>query len=125
MARVAPPPTPPEATFFRAEPTSGPDGGVEWWGDPLTDAEATARLQHGGDVVVRGSSRHDNRSLAMALLDKVFGGYEEDQPHEGPMSLPHLHPRGRAPPVHVFFDSLPAGPYARRRKPPKPKKRTP
>lgn len=39
------------------------------------------------------------------------------------MSLPHFHPQGRSPAVHVFFDSLPAGPYARRQKPPKPKKR--
>jgi hypothetical protein len=52
MARVAPPPAPPEARFYRAEPTSGPDGAVEWWSDPLTEAEATARLKQGEDVVV-------------------------------------------------------------------------
>jgi hypothetical protein len=103
---------------------SGPDGAVEWWGDPLTEAAAIIRLKGGEDVVVRGPTRRDNRNAAMRLVDHAFGGHEEDQPHEGPMSLPHFHPRGRLPAVHVFFDALPAGPYARRRKPPKPKKGT-
>ncbi len=123
MARVAPPSTPPIPTLFRAERASGPDGAVEWWGGPLTQAEAIARLNGGEDVVVRGTSRQANRTAAMHLVDAAFGGHEEDQPHQGSMSLPHLHPMGRKPEVHVFFDSPPA-PYARRRKPPKPKKGT-
>ena len=122
MPRAAPPPAPPAPTPFRAERLSGPDGTVEWWGDPLAEADAITRLQNGDDVVVRGPSRRANRDAAMRLADRAFGGHEEDQPHQGPMALPHFHPRGHSPEVHVFFDSRPAGPYAPRRKPPKPKK---
>jgi hypothetical protein len=124
MSRVAPPPTTSKPTLFPAERMSGPDGVVEWWGNPLTKIEAGTRLTHGDDVVVRGPARRDNRALAIELLNDAFGGYEEDQPHEGPMSLPHFHPPGRSPKVHVFFDSLPAGPYARQRKLRKAKKGT-
>jgi hypothetical protein len=120
MARVKPPPTPPTPTLFHAERMSGPDGAVEWWGPPLTEAQAVARLNSGGDVVVRGPSRRANRDAALRLADAAFGGHEEDQPHQGRLSLPHFHPHGRSPEVHVFFDSPPA-PYARRRKPPKTK----
>jgi hypothetical protein len=100
---------------------SGPDGAVEWWGNPLTEADAITRLINGDDIVIRGPSRRGNRDEAMRLADLAFGGHEEDQPHHGPMALPHFHPQGRSPEVHVFYDSPPA-PYARRRKPPKPKK---
>jgi hypothetical protein len=93
----------------------GPEGAVEWWGDPLLEADAITRLQNGNDVVVRGPSRRDNRDFAMGLTDGAFGGHEEDPPHQGRMSLPHFHPQGRTPEVHVFFDSPPA-PYARKRK---------
>jgi hypothetical protein len=125
MARVAPPSTPPASTLYPPERISGPDGAVEWWGDPLTEAQAIIRLNRGGDVVVRGPTRRDNRNVAMQLVDDAFGGHEEDQPHQGQMSLPHFHPHGRSPEVHVFFDSLPAGPYARKRKPRKRKKGMP
>lgn len=118
MPRVAPPPAPPVPTPFRAERMSGPDGAVEWWGDPLTEADAIARLQTRDDVVVRGPSWRSNRDEAMRLTLVAFGGHEEDPPHQGPMALPHFHPPGRVPEVHVFFDQFPA-PYARRRKPPK------
>jgi hypothetical protein len=123
MPRVAPPPAPPTPTPYRAERLPGPDGAVEWWGNPLTEAEVIARLQNKVDVVVRGPSWRDNRDEARRLTVLAFGAYEEDAPHQGPMALPHFHPQGRSPEVHVFFDSLPA-PYARRRKPPKPKKGT-
>jgi|SRR5262245_2376665 hypothetical protein len=123
MPPVAPPPGPEVSTAYRAERMSGPDGAVEWWGNPLTEAEAISRLQNGDDVVVRGPARRDNRAEAMRLTDRAFGGHEEDQPHQGRMSLPHFHPHGRSPEVHVFFDSFPpAGSYARRRKPPKPRR---
>jgi hypothetical protein len=121
MARVVPPPAPPTPTPFRAERLSGPDGTVEWWGDPLTEAEAIARLTNGEDVVVRGPSWRGNRDEALRLTDLAFGGHEEDPPQGGRMALPHVHPPGRTPEVHVFFDSPPA-PYARQRKPPKPRK---
>jgi hypothetical protein len=121
MRRVAAPPAPPVPTPFRAERMGGPDGAVEWWGNPLTEQDALSRLQKGDDVVVRGPSRRDNRDMAMRLAMLAFGGYEEDLPHQGPMALPHFHPQSRSPEVHAFFDSPPA-PYARRRKPPKPKR---
>ena len=56
-----------------------------------------ARLNGGEDVVVRGPSRQANRLAAMHLMDAVFGGHEEDQPHQGPLSLPHFHPLGASP----------------------------
>jgi hypothetical protein len=121
MPLVTPPPVPPAPTPYRAERMGGADGAVEWWGDPLTEADAIARVQNGEDVVLRGPSRRQTRDAAMQLTDDAFGGHEEDQPHQGRMSLPHFHPAGRNPEVHVFFDS-PTAPYARRRKPPKPKK---
>jgi hypothetical protein len=121
MPRLAPPPAPPVPSPFRAERMSGPDGAGEWWGDPLTEANAIARLQSGGDVVVRGPSWRGNRNEAMRLALLAFGGHEEDPPHQGPLALPPFHPPGRSPEVHVFFDRFPA-PYARRRKPPKRKR---
>jgi hypothetical protein len=87
----------------------------------MTEAEAIARLTNGEDVVVRGPTWRGNRDEAMRLTGLAFGGHEEDPPHSGRMALPHFHPPGRTPEVHVFFDSLPA-PFARQRKPPKPKK---
>jgi hypothetical protein len=121
MPRAAPPPPPPVATPFRAERMSGPDGAVEWWGDALSEADVIFRLQCGEDVVIRGPSSQANRQEGMRLADLAFGGQEEDPPHQGSMALPHFHPPGRSPEVHVFFDRYPA-PYARRRKPPKPKR---
>lgn len=124
MAKAIPPPVPPTPTPFRAERMDGPEGVVEWWGEPLTEADAIARICSGEDVVVRGPSRRVNRDEAIRLTHLAFPGQpEEDRPHGGRMSLPHFHPHGRVPDVHVFFDST-SGPYARRRKPPKPKKGT-
>src|SRR5438094_981760 len=121
MPRVAPPPAPPVPTLFRAERMSGPDGAVEWWGNSLAEADAITRLLSGDDVVVRGSSWRSNRDEAMRLAFLAFGGHEEDPPHQGATALPHFHPPGRFPEVHVFFDRFPV-PYARRRKPPKRKR---
>jgi hypothetical protein len=93
----------------------GPDGTVEWWDDPLTDAEAVARLQQGFDIVVRGPERRANRNTARALMVAAFGGFEEDTHHAGRMALPHFHPPNRTPEVHAFFESPPR--HAKKRKP--------
>jgi hypothetical protein len=111
---LAEPPTP-EAAGYRAEPIPGPDGTVEWWGNPLTDAAAVARLRQGLDIVVRGPVRRQNRNKAGDLMVAAFGGAEEDQPHGGRMALPHFHPPGRSPEVHAFYESPPR--HAKKRKP--------
>jgi hypothetical protein len=95
---TATPPTAPACAAFQAEAMPGPDGAVEWWGEPITEAEAVQRLQQGLDVVVRGSDRRTNRNEARRLTVAAFGGFDEDQPHQGRMALPHFHPPGRAPP---------------------------
>lgn len=121
MARAKPPPEPPEPTAFMAECLAGPEGAVEWWGGPLSEEAVISRLGEGRDVVVRGPTRRVNRTEAQRLAVLAFGGSEEDQPHGGRMSLPHFHPEGRSPEVPLFFDAPPS-PYARQRKPQKPKK---
>ncbi|HBI44123.1 MAG TPA: hypothetical protein DDY78_14915 [Planctomycetales bacterium] len=85
----------------------GPDGAVEWWGDPLTDAEVIGRLQNEDDVVVRGPSWRGNRDEARRVTVLAFGGCEEDSPHGGPMSLPHFHPDGRFPKSTYFLTRFP------------------
>jgi hypothetical protein len=118
MARAAPPQVPPSPTPYRAERMLAADGAVDWWGEPLTEQEAIARLQNGEDVVVRGPKKRGNRDMAMQLASTAWGpGCEEDQPHQGPLALPHFHPPGRTIEVHVFYDSPPQ-PYARRRREP-------
>src|SRR4051812_41733770 len=105
-APAAPPPSPPCAAY-QAETMPGPDGAVEWWGEPITEADTILRLQQGLDVVVRGSDRRTNRNEARRLTVAAFGGFDEDGPHEGRMALPHFHPPGRAFVVHAFFEAPP------------------
>jgi hypothetical protein len=81
MARVAPPQVPDSPTPFRAERTVAANGAVEWWGDPLTQGDAIARLKNGEDVVIRGPTRRRNRDMAMQLALTAWGGHEEDLPH--------------------------------------------
>jgi len=42
-------------------------------------------------------------------MTAAFGGFVEDEAHVGAgrMALPHFHPPGRLPPVHVFFEAPP------------------
>src|SRR5436309_2168116 len=115
MASPTTAPAEPAPTIHRAERIPGPDGTVEWRDSPITEAEAVSRLRRGLDVVVRGPNRRDNRNRARQLMVTAFGGFEEDNPHNGRMALPHFHPPGRVPEVHAFFESPPR--HARRRKP--------
>src|SRR3989442_13872383 len=115
MISSVPQPPAPSPTVHKAERIPGPDGTVEWWDEPLSDAEAVARLKQALDIVVRGPVRRENRNKARALMQRAFGNFEEDKPHQGRMSLPHFHPSGRSPEVHAFFESPPR--HARKRKP--------
>ncbi len=94
-------------TIHKAEPIPGPDGTVEWWGESIAEADAVADLLQGHDIVIRGSTRCENRNKARELMMKAFGGFEEDEPHNGRMALPHFHPPARSPEVHAFFESSP------------------
>jgi hypothetical protein len=71
---------------------AGPDGAVERSDDPISDADAVLRLQSGRDVVVCGPQRRANRNKARELTTAAFGGFEEDEAHQGRMALPHFHP---------------------------------
>jgi hypothetical protein len=98
-----------------AEPIPGPDGAVEWWEPPLSDAEAVARLTAGEDIVVRGPARRANRNKARDLMVQAYGGFEEDDRHQGRMALPHFHPPDHSPDgLHAFFEAPPR--HAKKRK---------
>lgn len=115
MASSEVPAPPPAPTVHKAEQLSGPNGTVEWWDAPTSDAEAIDRLQQELYIVVRGPIRRDNRNKARELTMAACGGFEEDKPHNGRMALPHFHPAGRVPEVHAFFDSPPR--HAKKKKP--------
>ena len=86
----------------------GPDGAVEWWEPPVSDADAVSHLQAEGGVVVRGADRRANRNMARELMVAAYGGFDEDKPHQGRMALPHFHPPGHRPEgVHAFFEAPP------------------
>lgn len=100
---------------YKAEPVPGPDGAVEWWDPPLSDAAAVARVRAGSDVVVRGTDRRANRNKARGLMIAAYGGFEEDKPHQGRMALPHFHPPNHLPEgIHAFFEAPPR--HAKKRK---------
>jgi hypothetical protein len=93
---------------YAAEPMPGPDGTVEWWAPPLSDAAGAARLRGGRDIVVRGPDRRANRNKTRELMNAAYGGFEEDEPHQGRMALPHFHPPNHTPEgVHAFFEAPP------------------
>lgn len=103
------------ALVHEAEAIPGPDGTVEWWEPPLDDAAAVLRLQSGEDIVVRGVDRRSNRNKARELMVAAFGGFEEDQPHQGRRALPHFHPPNHSPEgIHAFFEAPPR--HAKKRK---------
>lgn len=105
----------PAAVVYEAEPIPGPDGAVEWWDPPISDANAIARLQAGEDIVVRGPDRKLNKKKAEELMNAAYGGSEEDAPHRGRMALPHFHPPNQIPEgIHAFFEALPR--HAKKRK---------
>jgi hypothetical protein len=105
----------PAVAVYEAEPIPGPDGAVEWWEPPLSDALAVARLQAGEDIVLRGTDRRSNRNKARELMVAAYGGFEEDAAHQGRMALPHVHPPDHSPEgVHAFFEVPPR--HAKKRK---------
>ncbi len=99
--------------IYEAERIPGPDGAVERGDAPISEDEAIVRLKGGGDIVVCSAVRRANRNKARELTEAAFGDFEEDQPHQGRMSLPHFHPASRAPDVHAFFEAKPR--HAKRR----------
>jgi hypothetical protein len=99
---------------YEAERLPGPDGVVERGDVPLTEDEAIVRLKGGSDIVVCSAVRRANRNKARELTEAVFSDFEEDEPHQGRMALPHFHPASRTPDVHASFEAPPR--HARRRK---------
>jgi hypothetical protein len=106
---------PNHVAIYEAERIPGPDGAVERSESAIAEADAVSRLKAEEDIVVCGPERRANRNKARELMVAAFGGFEEDQPHQGRMALPHFHPPGRSPEgVHAFFDAPPR--HARKRK---------
>ncbi len=106
--------TPPPVTIYDAERIPGPDGAVERGDAPITEDEAILRLKGGHDIVVCSDERRANRNKARELTEAAFGDFDEDQPHQGRMALPHFHPGSRNPEVHAFYEAPPR--HARRKK---------
>ena len=99
---------PAETTTCEAERIPGPDGVVERGANPLSDGDAVARLKAGQDIVVCGAQRRANRNKARELTKAAFGDFEEDEPHDGRMALPHFHPPAHvAQRAHAFFEAPP------------------
>ncbi len=100
--------------IYEAERITGPDGAVERGDAPIADDDAISRLKGGGDIVVCSSVRQANRNKARELTEAAFADFEEDQPYQGRMALPHFHPASRHLEVHAFFEAPPR--HARKRK---------
>lgn len=99
---------PADTTTYDAERMPGPDGAVERGANPLSDGDAVSRLKAGRDVVVCGTQRRANRNKARELTRTAFGDFEEDEPHDGRMALPHFHPPAHvADRAHAFFEAPP------------------
>jgi hypothetical protein len=112
---VNPAPAPPSVDVYEAERIPGPDGTVERGDTPITDAAAVVRLQAGQDIVVCGPQRRANRNKARDLTQAAFGGFLEEEAHEGRMALPHFHPPNHNPEcIHAFFEARPK--HARKKK---------
>jgi hypothetical protein len=112
---VKPVTEPAALAIHEAERIPGPNGAVEKSDNTISEAAAVARLQASGDIVVCGVERRANRNMARELTTKAFGGFEEDEPHEGRMALPHFHPPDHTPEgVHAFFEAPPR--HAKKRK---------
>ena len=101
--------------IFEAERVPGPDGAVERSQKPISEDDAIERLVREKDIVVCGKSRRSNRNKARDLMEKAYGGFEEDPHHAGRMALPHFHPPDRTPDgIHAFFEEPPR--HAKKRK---------
>jgi hypothetical protein len=105
---VKPAAGPTQVAIYEAERIPGPDGAVERGDTPISEADAVSRLRSGKDIVVCGGLRRANRNKAREVMTTAFGGFEEDAPHQGRMSLPHFHPPDRTPDgIHAFFEAPP------------------
>jgi hypothetical protein len=90
------------------EATCAPDGtgGVQR-GASLTRAEAIARRQKGGDVVVCGSDAFATSAEAFAI-ESAVGPCIPDGPHldtAGVLALPHFQQRLAPPDGHTFYET--------------------
>ncbi len=74
--------------------------------DELSVAEATAEYGTGGDVVVCGGTKSENRALAQQIAAAV-GPYVRETPHKqaGQYVLPHFQPDPRPPHGHAFYET--------------------
>jgi hypothetical protein len=87
--------------------TLGAAGTVVRVQPPITQAQAEALRQNGGEVVVCGPNLAANRALAQAIEHNANGHYKRCPPHQnaGPHALPHYQPDPRPPTGHTFYET--------------------
>jgi hypothetical protein len=93
-------------TIHEAERESGASGAV-LRGAVIGLAAAVARRRTGRDVVVCGADADANRRSAYQVESAVGPCTRPQAPHRsaGPMALPRLHQRNRAPDGHTFYET--------------------
>jgi hypothetical protein len=79
-----------------------PSRGVRY-GAELTVAEAVDRRRNGGDIVVRGGDKVNNRQVAQ-LIEAMVGPYMLHKPHAGDAALPHYQQTAGQPGGHAFYE---------------------
>ena len=97
--------------IYKAEAPAAANGVVWRIGAELTVAAAISIRNAGGNVVVCGSDKKENRKVAQLIEDAV-GPWVVDKPHKnsaGAEALPHFHQRPntagkRIPAGHTFYE---------------------
>jgi hypothetical protein len=97
--------------IYRAIAPHSSDGAVFWEEPEIDIAAAVAHRLSGGDVVVRGNDKDENRKLAQEIEEGV-GPWQLDKAHTitaGDLALPHYHQvsdpdKRRNPPGHTFYE---------------------
>ena len=76
-------------------------------GAEITEAQAMAIRQAGGDIVVCSDETKDNRALAEKIEHAAVGPFKVEKPHKnaGPHALPHCQPATRPPAGHSFYET--------------------
>ncbi len=99
--------TPPPAVPTIYEAILGAAGAVVLVQPAMTQAQAEAIRQNGGEVVVCGPNLSGNRALAQLIEQNANGHWKRCPPHvnAGPHALPHYQPDPRPPAGHTFYET--------------------
>ncbi len=101
-----PSPRPASQVIYQAR--LGLNGAVVRVQPPITEAQAVAVRQGGGDVVVCGTDKAANSVTACRIEQAASGRWRRCRPHvnAGPNALPHYQPDPRGTTTgHTFYES--------------------